>query len=357
MKRQTIFAGVLLLFFVTATLFGKNGTQQGDRSDTEQRKPPEDSGSRELFKALDLDTICPNPDLPPPGLIDDLPPYQSEFMSAIRWKPILDDPAVRRYLVVASVDCTFTDPINYYCEPDSNLDSICVIEVPEEDTIWYRAYSKDNEGCISPPSTTIATIQDMSGPIITRFVLQDETGDTVGAHERTVNVLFEGTDLCGCASIDVSEDTTRPEIFQSYPIDDPMACCGSGDETFKLSAEQEKKIVYARMTDILGNRGDWESYAIFYARKLYNYPNPFIPAKHTVTNIVYWLSKQCDVVYIEIYDSFGNHVRRISGGGKEGFNTVTWDGCNANGELVGNGGYLCVLKGDKKYTHKIAVLK
>ncbi len=357
MKRQTIFVGVLLSFFVAATLFGENESQQSNQKNIDQGEYPEDSDSMALFTSLKLDTLCENLDLTPPEVIDDLPAYQRDSTSVIGWIPVRDDPQVKRYLAVASVDCTFTEQIDAFIEVD-HPDSIASLTLSAEDTVWYRVYSRDHEGCISPPSNTVYTIQDMMGPKIVRFVLQDlRTGDSSGTYERSVGVEFCGDDSTGigCDYIDLSEDFTFSGAFQTYPIADPMVCCGS--EIFELSRNQEKKTLYGRMTDKLGNIGDVADYSIFYARKLYNYPNPFIPSQHTRTNIVYWLSKPCSGVYIDIYDSFGNHVCRIPGNGNEGFNTVTWDGHNTNGDLVANGGYLCVLKGDKKYTHKIAVLK
>lgn len=361
MKRQTIYVGVFLSFFVAAALLGENEPQKSNQNGVDQGEYPDDTDPREFFESLKLDTICPNEDLTPPVVIVDLPAYHNDSTSIIRWIPVPDDPAVKRYLAVASVDRTFKSELTSFKEIDVfNEDTVSTpLTLSVEDTVWYRVYSRDAAGCISHESNTINTIQDMMGPRITHFVIKDwRTDDTEGTSERRVRVKFCGDDSTGigCDHIDLSEDATFSRDVTTDTLKYSMECCDSVDD-FYLSPNQEKKILYGRMTDKLGNVGEIASCSTFYARKLYNYPNPFIPSRHTRTNIVYWLSKPCNGAYINIYDSFGNHVCRIPGSGNEGFNTVTWDGHNTNGDLVANGGYLCVLKGDKKYTHKIAVLK
>jgi hypothetical protein len=99
---------------------------------------------------------------------------------------------------------------------------------------------------------------------------------------------------------------------------------------------------------------------------LINYPNPFAAGREWTT-IQYVLMLDADVD-IKVFDLLGNPVwsRSFSpgeNGGRMGTNMVQWDGMNDNGDVVGNGGYLCLVKvrppgedGVEK-TRKIAVMK
>lgn len=96
--------------------------------------------------------------------------------------------------------------------------------------------------------------------------------------------------------------------------------------------------------------------------KVLNRPNPFRAGKEA-TLIQYELSQPSNVI-ITIYNLLGEEVWRKSyeageNGGRED-NIVPWDGKNASGEVVGNGGYVCriwVEKENKYVVRKIAVAK
>ncbi|MDZ7725396.1 MAG: hypothetical protein U5R06_21890 [candidate division KSB1 bacterium] len=74
--------------------------------------------------------------------------------------------------------------------------------------------------------------------------------------------------------------------------------------------------------------------------------------------------KEPSKLKVTILDAFGNRValwetmadNRLNDGG-EG---LVWDGRNERGDIVANGGYICVIKslnGNEKYIRKIAVFK
>ncbi len=96
--------------------------------------------------------------------------------------------------------------------------------------------------------------------------------------------------------------------------------------------------------------------------KVLNRPNPFRAGKEA-TLIQYELSQPSNVI-ITIYNLLGEEVWRKSyeageNGGRED-NIVPWDGKNASGEVVGNGGYVCriwVEKENRYVVRKIAVAK
>ena len=97
-----------------------------------------------------------------------------------------------------------------------------------------------------------------------------------------------------------------------------------------------------------------------------NYPNPFRAGSES-TNISYLLDAD-SAVNITIYNLFGDVVftKSLSSGqtGAKGgiVNTFVWNGKNNKGDIVGNGGYICVVEATidgakKKMVRKIAVAK
>lgn len=95
---------------------------------------------------------------------------------------------------------------------------------------------------------------------------------------------------------------------------------------------------------------------------LVNYPNPF-RAGRDLTFLEYNLTSDAGVRLV-IYDMMGHRVREKSYsqgevGGSSGLNRVSWDGKNADGVVVGNGGYVAILEATNGQTlkRKIAVSK
>ncbi|PKL92513.1 MAG: hypothetical protein CVV21_01795 [Candidatus Goldiibacteriota bacterium HGW-Goldbacteria-1] len=97
-----------------------------------------------------------------------------------------------------------------------------------------------------------------------------------------------------------------------------------------------------------------------------NYPNPFRAGTES-TNIDYLLNETTDVK-IKIYTLFGDLVltkefRSGEPGAIAGrMNTFAWDGKNQKGDIVGNGGYICIVEAvidgkREKMVRKIGVAK
>ncbi|MFH1282201.1 MAG: S8 family serine peptidase [bacterium] len=101
---------------------------------------------------------------------------------------------------------------------------------------------------------------------------------------------------------------------------------------------------------------------------LTNFPNPFPAYGRNDTTIQYYLKEDAQVKVV-VYDLLGNLVKRIDvakgapGQGQGGIqNQIVWDGRNGQGELVANGGYICIVKMDsgsetKVRKRKILVVK
>jgi len=90
-----------------------------------------------------------------------------------------------------------------------------------------------------------------------------------------------------------------------------------------------------------------------------NFPNPFNPNTQP-TQIRLKSATQGGSVDINIYDMFGNPVwdMQYSLKSDSRLGQLEWDGKNTNGDIVGNGGYICIVDfGDKVVKRKIAVWK
>ena len=74
-----------------------------------------------------------------------------------------------------------------------------------------------------------------------------------------------------------------------------------------------------------------------------NYPNPF----NAVTNIRFELGVASSVT-LTVYDAAGQVIRVLAAGEflEAGSHSLTWDGRNKGGSLVGSGIYLCQLRAD-----------
>ncbi|MFH1860233.1 MAG: FlgD immunoglobulin-like domain containing protein [bacterium] len=123
------------------------------------------------------------------------------------------------------------------------------------------------------------------------------------------------------------------------------------------------RIDYA-CVDAMGNPGPIMSSSLFVMPEmlgeLINYPNPFSPNTDGFTIIEYYLDSPIDVE-IRIYNLFGDLVRNMDvPSDKACTQQVRWDGKNGCGDIVGNGGYVCVVrvKGQAKdMRRKILVVK
>jgi hypothetical protein len=98
--------------------------------------------------------------------------------------------------------------------------------------------------------------------------------------------------------------------------------------------------------------------------ELTNYPNPFDSRKSGAkgqTAISYQLVQDAKVDF-DIFDLFGHKVRSwqfVPGenGGRQGANTVVWDGTDGDGDKVAKGGYIASLTIETPQTTVTAIRK
>ena len=134
-------------------------------------------------------------------------------------------------------------------------------------------------------------------------------------------------------------------------------------DPFSVGTYGVHTLYYACM-DESGNLGPIMSSPLFVVSALLgaviNFPNPFSPDADGFTTIEYHLDSPMDVE-IQIYNLFGELVRNMDQSSNvAGAQQVRWDGRNGYGDMVGNGGYSCVVrvKGQEKgMKRKILVVK
>ena len=90
----------------------------------------------------------------------------------------------------------------------------------------------------------------------------------------------------------------------------------------------------------------------------YAYPNPFSPASHTYSRIVFEASTNASNAKVSLYDFSMAKIRDLSGSiTVAGTYEAYWDGTDARGRLVANGVVFYIVEVDgKKYDGKILVI-
>ena len=118
-----------------------------------------------------------------------------------------------------------------------------------------------------------------------------------------------------------------------------------------VRANQIVRLTYPRRVTAILGLGETGAVA-FELRP--NYPNPF----NAKTRIPYYVPRQT-LVELAIYNIAGQQVRRLVGEVVEaGNHTVTWDGLDDTGGMVGSGVYLFRMRADRfTHTRRLAVVK
>jgi hypothetical protein len=340
----------MLFAFAFAIMLSLDGVSQSIVN-VSQQKPLYKPLSCDPVDPADIDTLLPIPQ------IKALPASTNNIV--VEWD-LVTHPRVDKYYVQATYSETFST-IDV-CQFVSKYEDSYPVTLNEDGYVWCRVYSVDSIGVnqfkFSQPSEAVMTFLDMTPPVIHYISLHDcGTLDEYWTRSRDVCVPFAGVDSA-CSLLMLSESRAFAP-YQSYPAPE----C-SGTVVFRLSEELETKYVFGRLIDRAGNVSNSVSDTITYGKESYSYPNPFDPERGEHTNIVFWLDKPRAVV-IYIYNLVGDLVLEKRIRGVSGINdgrtnpASTWNGRNGRGDVVANGGYVCVIDygRDDPYKHKIAVMK
>lgn len=221
------------------------------------------------------------------------------------------------------------------------------------------AAARNSAGQMAVDSAQI--IIDRVAPQIVSVVIEAYTppGNREVTYKQHVSVVVQAQDTGSIHEIQVTEDSTFRT--KSRTIFDPPGASRVTDQTdLELSPGNGLKRIYARVLDFAGNYSSVVTAQILAdydpVGKITNHPNPFNPLREK-TEIVVKTDGQTDIV-VKIFDLFGNLVREFRRNRGEVYNRILWDGRNQNGEVVANGGYICVIQLDNRvYKRKIAVIK
>jgi hypothetical protein len=205
-------------------------------------------------------------------------------------------------------------------------------------------------------SAVVTSTQDNTPPTVDMFLFPagDSLNDQVWAFERRVGLQL------------VAHDPAPGEIWRFEIIEGNFAAMefDNPDSSRVVNRAQPYDIrnedtqpatinLRARAYDGAGNVSTEVPLLIYFqedAPSIYAYPNPFNPMNKKIV-IRIRDERESEV---KIYDFFGNLVRTITE--KENDRDFFWDGLNGLGEMVANGGYICVGSRTKA-RFKIGVVK
>jgi hypothetical protein len=205
-------------------------------------------------------------------------------------------------------------------------------------------------------SDTVFSTQDATPPRIEAFAFPagESLNGQTWAFSRTIELQIVAHDAPPGEiwRVEIIENNAPPSAF-SNP--DSSAQMNRRFTYTILTRETQPAAVnlQARVFDGAGNPSAEAPLRLLFqdeAPGIYAYPNPFNPIKGEITIRV----SDPNEAEVKIYDFFGNLVQTLTD--KENSRDFKWNGRNGDGELVANGGYICVGSRTKA-RFKIGVVK
>jgi hypothetical protein len=232
---------------------------------------------------------------------------------------------------------------------------------PIEYRLRYYAQSAGGQNELSFWSAIQVSVQDWHPPLC-RWRIEGLQRTTMGnwVIGRTLSVRVTASDppYGKVSSLFIRETDSASDATDNRPYD-PTQPVVEEAVSYTLAAEAHRPVsLRLWVTDLPGqpSPSQSESLTLFWMPseegEMFCFPNPFNPLMdaRTVVRIA-----EADVQTARIFDPFGNLIRVLRKTASEAF--FEWDGRNERGDLVSNGGYLCVLDGRENRYCKIAVLR
>jgi hypothetical protein len=245
---------------------------------------------------------------------------------------------------------------------DAGVDSAAFANLPSGISISYqlRYYVGDGNGNygMSRWSVPEKSIQDVHPPVLEQFVIQDlrSSGGKNWVTQKTitVHVVASDPDSGQVAQVAFREKNLLEDDTLYYDIEPPQAHVDTLIPHTLSVAENELDTLFVWIIDVAGQISQIHPQVFFWweTEDVVCFPNPFNPQLGQISTIQVNLP---DVDEARIFDPLGNHVRTLHKHSSEGF--FEWDGRNERGNLVANGGYMCVVLGKEYHYCKIAVLR
>jgi len=325
----------------------------------------------DVLPGVDISAAAIDTTLPEPRLLPE-PEYTWGLENTIFWntdslRNVVEDAGAG--IVLYEVEAKYTDlsgDVERWGYVDSWKASATFSNLPGGVKISYRIrYLADKGGntyVFSKWSPAETSIQDVSPPFVTQWEinhLQQSgginwiVGETIDNH-----IIAADTALGKVMEIVVREVSESIDQTTLISIKNP---CSQIDTTFKytiLSPAHEQLKLVLWVKDLAGQLSIPDTTVIFWwpfegeEKDVLCFPNPFNPELNERSII------KCnvpDATEARVYDLFGNLVRVLTKSTDDYF--FEWDGRNGEGDVVSNGGYVCVIKNALSKYCKIAVIR
>ena len=321
-----------------------------------------------LSMPADLDTTLPAPRL------DHEPPYTLGRENTVYWssdetQDMLDSASLDMDLLFFEVEARYRkadlDTVLYtvlWGFVDVGVDSATFGNLPARISVEYRLryFAQDSKGDYrrSYWSEPEKSIQDISPPILEEFYIYDlfESGEKswVTDNQIRVRIVASDPDSGQVMQVVFHEKSVGVENTLYYDIVPPRARIDMIISYTMGVSEHELDTLSVWVIDVANQPSEKKSVTLFWwdLEEMVCFPNPFNPEEGETSTITVSVH---DVMEARIFDLFGNLIRvlRKDASGS----SFDWDGKNEKGDVVSNGGYLCVVKGNTQLYCKIAVLR
>jgi len=245
---------------------------------------------------------------------------------------------------------------------DNDVDSATFRNLPAGISIYYRLryYAQDSTGnyCLSQWSLPERSIQDISPPIFSGYSILDLkiSGEKKWVDQQTLQIRIEASDPDSGQVMQVvfNEKYDNFEYTLYHDLQPPSEDVDV-EIFYTMNAPENELTEFSFwVIDVAGQESSKDSVSLFWwhNEEMVCFPNPFNPDNNEMSTIEGGL---LDVTEARIYDPFGHLVRVLIKENSVSF--FEWDGTNGRGELVSNGGYICIVQGEDQRYCKIAVLR
>jgi hypothetical protein len=244
--------------------------------------------------------------------------------------------------------------------------SAMFVGLPEGPSIEYRLryYSRDAGGGfeLSNWSDPQISIQDSHAPQLGRWdvIRLQKAVPIAWVIGRTLTFRVTASDPPAGQVMEmvVHEKSGAVDDTVIFDIVPPKPDVDTVFSSYSLrTAEHEPVTLTFWVKDLSGQTSTPVVLTLFWMpdeeNRMFSFPNPFNPSRQEIAVIQVPTS---ELQTAKVFDPFGNCVRTLrKAAASNAF--FEWDGRNERGDLVANGGYLCVIEGQKKMYCKIAVLR
>jgi hypothetical protein len=250
---------------------------------------------------------------------------------------------------------------------EAGQDSAVFTGLPEGVQIEYRLryYARTGSGQfgLSRWSDPQVSIQDAHPPVLEEAeIVGLQRGSAVrwiSGRNLAVRVRSNDAPAGKVMELAVREQSAFVDDTVFFDIVPPKSSVDSVFSTVILKTPEHQPVTLTVwVIDVSGQTSESAFSTLFFwmpdeETRMFCFPNPFNPAKNEISVIQVRIP---EAKTAKIFDPFGNMVCILHK--KDPSDSFfEWNGRNQRGEVVANGGYLCVVEGQEKLYCKIAVLR